>query len=109
MLICVRGECAPSEKGFDLEKRLLALIEQHGLDNPEHPNYLKCTVTNCLGVCHDGPIMMVHPDGVRYKNIDQTDLERIFEAHFLQGRPVQDLIHDQTPQRAVTARRPRPR
>ena len=54
-MICVRGQCAPPELGKALEKRLLALIAEHGMDNPDHSHYTTCTLTNCLAVCENGP------------------------------------------------------
>lgn len=94
ILICVRGVCAPPEEGAKLEQRLLQLIQAHGLDNPEHPQHARCTVTQCLAVCQDGPIMMVHPDGIRYCHVDEAALERIFEEHILHNRPVEALVYD---------------
>jgi (2Fe-2S) ferredoxin len=106
-MICVRGECAPREKGFNLEKRLLELIEAHGLDDPEHPQHLRCTVTNCLAVCHSGPVMMVHPEGIRYINLTEETLELIFQHHFLADQPVKPLIYDERSSRSITSSRRR--
>jgi (2Fe-2S) ferredoxin len=57
--------------------------------------------------------MMVHPDGIRYKHLDEAALLRIFQQHFLQDQPVSELIHDQFPRSVLAkreaARRARPR
>lgn len=114
-MICVRGVCAPAEAGQQLETRLQELIAVHGLDDPDHPQHVRCTVTNCLAVCREGPVMMVHPDGIRYKHLDEAALERIFQQHFLQNQPVDDLIFKDQPSRSVLEKRehvryrPRPR
>jgi (2Fe-2S) ferredoxin len=92
ILICVRGRCAPPELGRALEKRLLHLIQQHGLDAPEHPQYVTCRTVQCLNVCQDGPIMIIHPEAVRYRLVDEAALERIFQQHLLGGEPVTDLL-----------------
>ena len=97
----MRGNCAHPYQGKALEKQLNDLIEQQGLDDPDHPHHTTCTITNCLGVCEDGPIMMVHPDGVRYHRLDETALNRIFNEHFLQDRPVSE--HIQRKQPAISA------
>jgi len=101
ILICVRGNCAAPDQGKQLEQRLADLIEQHGLDDPEHDHHTKCTITNCLGVCEEGPIIMVHPEGIRYHHVDQAALERIFEEHLLQDTPVEDLIRRDQPTHSV--------
>jgi len=101
VLICVRGLCADSAQGKRLEKRLIELISQHGLDQPAHPQYANCTLTNCLGVCADGPIMIIHPEAIKYYCPNEAALERIFEQHLLVGQPVDELIVRQLPSRSV--------
>ena len=104
-MVCVRGECAPSEEGKDIEARLQALIQQHGLDDVDHPHHVRCTLTNCLAVCKEGPIMMVHPEGIRYKLVDEAALEQIFRQHFLQDQPVEALIYNEQPSRSIRQKR----
>ncbi len=94
VMLCVRGNCAPPEDAYDIEKHLLALIEEYGLDDSEHPQHVRCMVTQCLAVCNSGPIMMVHPEGIRYKQVTKENLEIIFQEHFLKDQPVQPLIYD---------------
>lgn len=89
VLICVRGECAGSELGKQLEKELNELIQQHGLDDFDHPQHVTCRITNCLAVCSHGPVMIVHPEGVKYQRVDRAALERIFEQHLLNNKPVE--------------------
>jgi (2Fe-2S) ferredoxin len=101
IMICVRGQCAESHFGRQLEKYLMDLIEQHGLDNLEHPQHTTCQVTNCLGVCADGPIMIIHPGAIKYQHVDQAALERIFQSHILNGRPVRELMVNVAPSRSV--------
>jgi (2Fe-2S) ferredoxin len=90
-MICVRGQCAESGLGKQLEQQLTFLIEQHGLDNPDHPQHVTCRITNCLGVCANGPIMIIHPEAVKYQQVDRAALERIFYNHILNGQPVEEL------------------
>lgn len=92
VLICVRGNCAPAEEGQDLATHLQRLIKNHGLDEPSHPQSVSCRQVQCLGVCHSGPIIMVHPEAIRYHQVDIAALDRIFQEHLVQGNPVADLI-----------------
>ena len=91
VLICIRGNCASPNEGQALEMQLLQLIKRHGLDDPEHPHHVTCRTVQCLGVCHSGPIMMVHPGAVRYQQVDEAALGRIVQEHFIDGNPVEDL------------------
>lgn len=92
IMICARGDCASSLTSRALEQKLQALIAAHGLDDPAHPQHTVCRLTNCLGVCANGPVMIVHPDGIKYHQVDEVALEKIFQEHILQGQPVEGLI-----------------
>lgn len=48
------------------------------------------TKANCLRVCQQGPILLVYPDGVWYRNVTPTVMERILQEHILQGLPVEE-------------------
>ena len=91
VLICVRGQCAESNKGRKLEQHLLRLIEQFGLDDPEHPQHTTCQITNCLAVCSNGPIIIIHPDAIKYQHVDEQNLNLIFQQHLLNNEPVETL------------------
>lgn len=91
ILICTRGNCAEPSAGRRLEEACRRLIARHGLDNPDHPQHTTCTLTNCLAVCQNGPVMIVHPAGVKYQRVDRVALERIFTEHILGGQPVEAL------------------
>jgi (2Fe-2S) ferredoxin len=105
VLICVRGQCAESNRGKQLEKRLLELIEQYGLDDSSHPQPVSCTITNCLGVCADGPVIIVHPEAIKYHHVTQAALERIFMEHLLGNQPVEALIICELPARSILPKR----
>lgn len=92
VLICVKGNCAHPDLGQALHQKMLKLIRQHGLDDPHHPHYTTCKIVQCLGVCAGGPIMMIHPEAIRYHQVDEAALERIVREHLLQSRPVEDLM-----------------
>jgi (2Fe-2S) ferredoxin len=90
-MICVRGQCSPAEKGKTIETLLHKLIAKHGLDDPDHAQHATVTLTNCLAVCADGPVLIVHPEGVKYHKVDEPSLERIFHEHIIGGQPIDEL------------------
>jgi len=92
ILFCIKGNCADPADAEALIAQTEALISRHGLDAPDHPNHTVVSAVNCLGVCQNGAVMMVHPGAIRYGNVDAAKLKRIFEAHILNDTPPAELV-----------------
>ena len=75
-------------------------------EDSSHPQHVSCTLTNCLGVCADGPIMIVHPEAIKYQHVNEAALERIFQQHLLRGQPVEELIVRQQLSRPILSKKP---
>lgn len=53
---------------------------------------VKVNKTSCLGMCGNGPFILVYPEGVWYYNVTVEDVPRIVQEHFIENHPVEELV-----------------
>jgi (2Fe-2S) ferredoxin len=90
LIICTGGFCSPDRAGEDLYARLPALLERAGL--LFGPQRVKRSEVPCLGVCSEGPIAVVYPEGIWYARVTPALLERIVAEHLRDGRAIEDAV-----------------
>src|SRR5687768_3867187 len=90
VLICTGSFCSPDRKGRALYSLLAQLLQREDL--LFGPTRIKRGETPCLGVCSDGPIVAVYPEGIWYAKVTPALLERIVVEHLKHGKPVEEAI-----------------
>jgi (2Fe-2S) ferredoxin len=87
-ILCCGSKCGPEGDRSLLQYMKSKLLEL-GM------NGVRVNRAGCLGVCVQGPIMVVYPGGVWYCNLNRENADRIIEEHFKQGRIVKELVFHQ--------------
>ena len=87
VLICGGTGCTSSGSAKIREAMEKELAAQNLSDE------IKIVQTGCFGLCANGPIMIIYPEGVFYSHVKADDVPEIVSEHLLKGRPVQRLIY----------------
>jgi len=60
-------------------------------------NDVQLTTCGCMGLCDEGPVMVVYPAGVWYRRVQASDVSEIVDTHLGDGKPVDRLIWNDAP------------
>jgi (2Fe-2S) ferredoxin/predicted O-methyltransferase YrrM len=55
------------------------------------------TTCGCLGLCDDGPILIVYPEGAWYRKVREEDVPEIVESHLRSGKVISRLAWTDQP------------
>jgi NADP-reducing hydrogenase subunit HndC len=86
VLVCGGTGCTASNSSKIIDE-LEVQIKEFKLQDE-----VKVVKTGCFGLCAEGPIMVVYPEGAMYTMVKVEDVKEIVEEHLLKGRIVKRLI-----------------
>ena len=77
----------PASGSFAVLDALDREIRARGLDSDA-----QLTTCGCMGLCDEGPVMVVYPAGVWYRRVRPSDVCEIVGRHLRDGKPVDRLL-----------------
>lgn len=88
VLVCESGDCS-KKNSPQITSDLRRLIKAESLQEK-----IRVTKTSCMGRCGEGPVLVVYPDGVWYRNVTPLDTEDLFNMHIKNDQIVSRLVDD---------------
>jgi (2Fe-2S) ferredoxin/predicted O-methyltransferase YrrM len=82
----------PASGSFAVLDALDREIQARGFDND-----VQLTTCGCMGLCDEGPVMVVYPAGVWYRRVQPSDVSEIVRTHLGDGKPVDRLVWNDAP------------
>ena len=89
VLICGGTGCT-SSGSLKIYDKLQEEIDKNGLSKE-----VQVVKTGCFGLCANGPIMIVYPEGTFYSMVNVEDIPEIVSEHLLKGRIVNRLVYQE--------------
>ena len=84
--------CCPAGGSMSILGTLHAELSQQKLSED-----VQVTTCGCLGLCDDGPIMIVYPEGTWYRKVTAADVPEIVSSHLCAGKIVSRLEWNDPP------------
>jgi len=88
-MICTCTNCV-SNGSLQVKEALETEIKKQHLEDD-----VKVVPTGASGLCVNGPILVVQPEGIFYRQVTVKEVPHLVEEHFLKGRPVKSLMYVQ--------------
>jgi (2Fe-2S) ferredoxin/predicted O-methyltransferase YrrM len=82
----------PGNRSLQMLQTLQQEIGAQGLDDE-----VQVSTCGCLGLCDDGPIMIVYPEGTWYRRVQSEDVREIVSSHLRSGQPASRLAWSDPP------------
>lgn len=82
----------PANQSVSMLQALEQEIIAQGLDDD-----VQLSTCGCLGLCDDGPVLIVYPGGTWYRHVHSEQVREIVSSHLRSGRVVDRLVWSDPP------------
>ncbi len=87
ILVCTGTECTKNN-ATELVAKFVKEIEKAQLKDE-----VKVITTDCVGLCAQGPVVVVYPEGAFYIKVNAQDVKEIISEHIVKGKIVKRLLY----------------
>jgi NADH-quinone oxidoreductase subunit F len=87
LMVCSETGCV-ANNSTSIIGTLESELKQRGLADD-----YRIVPAGCLGLCAQGPLMLVQPEGILYVKVTPDNVLKIIEEHLINGNPVQELLY----------------
>lgn len=93
VLVCTHKRPSDHEKGCCMDRGGKELVDAFAQEFEAKSLWgrFKLNTTSCLGVCEEGPALLIYPDGTMYGKVKPEDVANIIETHLIGGEPIEEL------------------
>ncbi len=109
LLLCVPHKtsslcCDPTQSEESWEEIKL-ILKKLKLEDPNRPEGIVLrSKVDCLRVCKSGPILLIWPEGIWYKNVYPNRIETIIKSHIIEGKPQREWELKKTPLKSLSGK-----
>ncbi len=90
VLVCGGTGCSSSNSAL-IKQRFEEKIKELKLDEE-----VQVVATGCFGLCEEGPVVIIYPEGSFYARMTVERVDEICEEHLLKGRIVRKYLFDES-------------
>lgn len=89
VLVCAGTNCH-LKGAASLRQLMTNEIDRQGLSEE-----IRVVETGCFGLCEQGPVVVVYPEGAFYARVTPADIPVIVSEHLMKGRIVESLLYSE--------------
>lgn len=93
IFVCTSCRTNGKQQGMCYSKDSVGVVNafMEEIDGRDLTGEVMITNTGCFGICSNGPVVVVYPEGTWYGNVSPDDVEEIVEKHIEGGEIVKRL------------------